>query len=88
MNPELKIDVAALDAPHRQALEEVIGHQLATSQRLIISVIEVAVPADSSPRPAQTLEQWTNIYNGLDERQIEEVDAVAKTRADLSRNLP
>src|SRR5213592_3362452 len=48
METDLKIDVATLDAPHRRALEEVIGRELATSQRLIISVIDVAVPAGST----------------------------------------
>lgn len=44
MEKDLKIDVATLDTPHRRALEEVIGQQLAANQRLIISNTEVEVP--------------------------------------------
>jgi hypothetical protein len=88
METDLKIDVATLDAPHRRALEEVIGRELATSQRLIISVIDVAVPAGSSPRPVQTLEDWTAVYDGLSDDEVEAVDKVAKTRANLTRDLP
>lgn len=83
-----KIDVAALDAPHRRALEEVIGRELATNQQLVISVIEVAVPVTSSQRPAQTLADWTQVYDGLNEDEIESADTIAKTRAELSRDLP
>jgi len=89
MENDLKtIDVAALDAPHRRALEEVIGRELATNQQLIISVIEVAVPTASSQRPAQTLDDWTQVYDGLNEDEIESADKLAKSRAELSRDLP
>jgi hypothetical protein len=64
METERTIDVAALDAPHRRALDEVVGCELAAHQRLVISVIEVAPPAGSA-RPAQTLEDWTSVYEGL-----------------------
>lgn len=87
MESDLKIDVATLDAPHRRALEEVIGHQLAANQRLIISVTEVEMPAADS-RPAQTLDDWTKVYEGLSEQEIEEIDQIAKTRANLTRHLP
>lgn len=84
----MNIDVATLDAPHRRALEEVIGQQLAGNQRLIISVMDVTMPQTAAPRPAQTLEDWTNIYEGLSDDEIEAVDKIAKTRANLTRNLP
>jgi len=87
METTLNIDVATLDATHRQALEEVIGRELGANQRLIISVIDVAVPQNGTPRPAQTLEEWTNVYEGLSEDEIEAVDKIAKTRANLTRNL-
>ena len=79
METNLKIDVATLDAPHRRALEEVIGRQLEGNQRLIISVMDVAV---------QTLEDWTNVYEGLSDEKIDAVDKIANTRANLTRNLP
>lgn len=88
MENELKIDVAALDAPHRRALEEVIGRELAANQRLLISVIEVEVPPPAVRRPAQSLEDWTTVYKGLSEKDIEDIDQIAKTRANLTRPLP
>ena len=88
METDVKIDVAALDALHRRALEEVIGCELAVNQQLIISVIDVAAPGGSAPRPSQSLEDWTSVYEGLSEDEIEAIDKIAKTRANLTRNLP
>ena len=88
METRLNIDVATLDAPHRQVLEEVLGRQLKENQRLIISVMDVSMPQTAAPRSAQTLDDWTNVYEGLSDEEIEAVDAIAKTRANLTRNLP
>lgn len=88
MENGLKIDVSALDVPHRRALEEVIGQELAANQQLIISVIDVELPPSDSGRPAQSLEDWTQVYDGLSDEQVEAIDQVVKTRANLTRNLP
>ncbi len=88
MESDLKIDVATLDTPHRRALEEVIGRQLAGNQRLVISVIELEAEQVSGQRPPQSLEEWTHVYDGLSEQEIESVDAIAKSRANLTRDLP
>jgi hypothetical protein len=87
MEADLKIDVAALDDPHRQALEEVIGRHLKANQQLIISVTEVEMASDQA-RPAQSLDDWIEVYEGLSDAEIESIDKIAKTRANLTRNLP
>lgn len=84
-------DVTALDESHRLALEDVLGCALQSNQRLIINVLEMEVPAPAGTageRPRQTLADWTKVYEGLSEDQIEEIDRVAKDRANLSRHLP
>lgn len=88
METNLKIDVTALDDPHRRVLEEVLGQPLTANQRVIIRVTDVETTPSAAPRPAQTLEDWTNVYEGLSDEQIEAVDTIAKTRANLTRNLP
>jgi hypothetical protein len=87
MDSNLQVDVADLDGPHRRALEEVMGRELANNQRLIISVTEVAI-IPTTTKPVQSLDGWTNVYQGLSEAEIEEIDKIAKTRANLTRNLP
>ena len=88
MEANLKIDVATLDDPHRRALEEVIGQHLEANQRLIISVTQVDLAPSDQARPAQTLEDWTGVYDGLSEAEVEAVDRIVKTRTNLTRNTP
>ena len=89
METSFTVDVMNLDSTHRQAIEDLIGARLQTSQRLIIGVTESDRPsADATPRRVQSLEDWTKVYEDLTDRQIEEIDRIAKTRANLTRNLP
>jgi len=81
-------NVREIDSADRRALEHLIGKHLAEHQQVIISVLEVAMPQGAASKPAQTLEDWTHIYDGLSEEEIEAVDKIAKTRAKLTRNLP
>ena len=89
METSCTIDVMTLDATHRQALEDLIGVQLQANQRLIIGVTEIDRPAsEGTPRRAQSLEDWTKVYEGLSDEQVEEIDRIAKSRANLTRKLP
>lgn len=87
MENERKINVATLDFPHRRALEDVIGQELQSNQQVLISVINLQTVVNDD-RPAQTLEDWTRIYDGLSEDEVQAVDATVKTRANLTRDLP
>lgn len=84
-------DVSALDEAQRHTLEHVMGRQLQSNQRLIISVSEIDLSQPTEPsdeRRPQSVEDWTRVYDGLSEQQIEEIDKIAKTRANLTRHLP
>ena len=70
MGADLKIDVGSLDASHCRALEDVLGRELAANQRLTISVSEVVAPAPTT-NPAQSLKDWTEVYEGLSEEEVE-----------------
>jgi hypothetical protein len=87
MGVELQIDVVSLDASHRRALEEVIGCELAANQRVTISISDDAAPS-SAPKPAQSLQDWTAVYEGLSDDDVDEIDRIVKTRANLTRPLP
>jgi hypothetical protein len=89
METSHEIDVTSLDDEHRRALEDVIGTQLRHNQRLMISVTEVDVtPATDTPRRAQSISDWTSVYEGLTDEEVEAIDREVKTRANLSRHLP
>lgn len=87
MRAKLQVDVVSLDAAHRRALEEVVGRELAENQRLTISVSDIAAPSDT-PKRAQSLKDWTGVYEGLSDEEIDEVDTIIKTRANLTRPFP
>jgi hypothetical protein len=88
METSRTIDVIALDAMHRRALEDVIGVPLQANQRLVIGVTEISDQAQNElVRRPQTLEDWRAVYAGLSEAQIGEIDRIANTRADLTREL-
>lgn len=42
----------------------------------------------SDERRPQSVEDWTRVYDGLSEQQIEDIDKIAKSRANLTRHLP
>ena len=83
METSREIDIAGLDAAHRQAIEDVIGTRLEQNQRLVIRVI-----GPGSPRSSQSLADWTGVYDGLTEDQVEAIDRDLKTRANLTRSIP
>ncbi|MGO8751828.1 MAG: hypothetical protein ACLQNE_38285 [Thermoguttaceae bacterium] len=83
METSHEIDVMALDAAHRRAFEDVLGTRLEQNQRLVISVT-----APVSPRSSQSLTDWTGVYDGLTEDQVEAIDRDLKTRTNLTRSLP
>jgi len=43
---------------------------------------------DEKERPAQSLEDWKCVYEGLSEPEIDTIDRVAKERANLTRLFP
>jgi hypothetical protein len=84
METRHEIDVTNLDSAHRRAFEDVIGQQLRLNQRLVINVTETEARKAKDPR-AQSLADWTHVYEGLTNEQIEAIDHNVKTRANLTR---
>lgn len=82
--------VDELQANERSAAELLLGHRLRGNEQLILQVLEldVAKPTVQDSRPAQTLEDWVHVYDGLSDAEIEKIDAIANTRANLTRDLP
>lgn len=84
-------DVAGLDETHRRAMEDVLGRELLSNQRLIISVTDVdaTTPAEEGgATKSQSIDDWKKVYEGLADEQIEAVDGIVKARANLTRFVP
>ena len=84
-------NVRDIDAEHRSAIEHVVGQTLRENQQLVIQIANVddghGTSGPDTRRP-QTLAEWTTVYEGLSEQQIDAVDATINSRANLTRNLP
>ena len=84
-------NVRDIDRSDRHVLEHVVGQALRDNQRLIIQIAEVDLARETpatDAQPPQTLADWTKVYEGLSDEQVEAVDKTIKTRANLTRNLP
>jgi hypothetical protein len=55
-------------------LERVVGQTLTENQRLLIQVTGDDKPHNGEPVPAGQLPDWCNVYEGLTDQQIDELD--------------
>jgi len=84
----LTFNVRDIDPGDRQVLEHVIGRPLHQNLQLIIQIVgpdsalPTAQPADAA---AADLPEWCNVYAGLSDEEIAEVEKIALTRVELSR---
>lgn len=85
-------NVSEIDAQDRQALEHVLGHALDESQQLQIRVVNSHREGGADPRRAQqacngshALPDWCNVFDGLSDNEIAEMEKTILQRADLSR---
>ena len=80
-------NVADINSTDRQALEHVVGRQLRENQQVVIHIVNMDVerPKGNGTPPAGKLPEWCNVYEGLSDDEVAELEQVVLTRADLSR---
>ena len=85
--------VADLTSPLRQALEEAVGRPLRDEQQVEIQVCEAHEVSPQSPAPVpgandeRGLPDWCDVYEGLSEDQLTELDQIVEMRAQLGRSF-
>jgi hypothetical protein len=82
--------VRDIDTAERRVLEHVIGQQVKENQELIIQVVTRGTAAPTAPQPAEAapadeLPDWCNVYEGLSEEEIDDLESIIRQRANLSR---
>jgi len=73
-------DVRDIDVGDRLAIEHVVGRSLRDNQRLIIQLVDVEIPTREFPTNAgrsSTLPEWCNVYKGLSQDEIADVERIA-----------
>jgi hypothetical protein len=83
-------NVRDIDQADRQALEHVLGQRLRENQQLVIGIVNLdATPADqpeaATAADASTLPDWCNVYAGLSDEEVADLEQTILTRADMSR---
>jgi len=83
-------NVGDMEPQDRQALEHVLGLRLLENQQLLVRVVnlesEPAVAAGEPPKDANpALPAWCNVYAGLSDEEIADLEKTILTRADLTR---
>ncbi|HEX7375978.1 MAG TPA: hypothetical protein VF278_02645 [Pirellulales bacterium] len=84
-------NTADLDGNDRTLLERLLGERLRDDQRLVIGVVdrqsrgEPARQTHAARAEAPILPDWCDVYEGLSDEEIAELERVILQRADLSR---
>lgn len=80
-------NVSDLAGSDRTAAERLVGHPLGEDQRIVIQVenrgavaLETNVESDSDQLP-----EWCNVYEGLTDDQIADLEKAVSHRLDLTR---
>jgi hypothetical protein len=74
--------VRDLDSAERSMIEQLVGHALRENQQLVIQVLTVELPP---PAAGAALPDWCNVFEGLSDEQVADLEQVILQRADLSR---
>ncbi len=80
-------NVADIEGPDRRALEHLIGKHLAEHQQVIISVVDrdFGCPQESPANTPQDVPAWWNVFEGLNDEEVDRLDQAIRQRANLTR---
>lgn len=81
-------NVSDIPAGDRQAFEHLIGAPLHLSQQVIVQVIEKESGGKEtlSDTSEAKLPEWFNVYEGMTDEEVDQLDAAIQLRLDLTRN--
>jgi hypothetical protein len=82
--------VRDINEHERYVLEHVLGQQLHENQQVVFQIVTLGkepplATETVSDADADELPDWCNVFEGLTDDQIAELDAVIRERANLSR---
>jgi hypothetical protein len=85
-------NVRDIDASDRDALEHVVGQALRDNQQIIIQVMALndeppTTPGESAGGGTDGLPDWCNVYEGLSDEEIAEVEKAILDRGNWTRPL-
>jgi hypothetical protein len=82
--------VPDISEDERQVLEHLLGRPLKEDQRMIIQVVSPGNESSLQPQrenepETDELPEWCDVYEGLTDEEIADLDAAIRERANLKR---
>jgi hypothetical protein len=76
-----------LKADDRSAAEQLVGHSLRDNEKLVIQVVNLELETERPGNGTREgkLPEWCNVYEGLSDEEIADLEKTILTRAELSR---
>jgi hypothetical protein len=85
-------NVRDLKQDERRVYEEALGERLCENQQVILQVVTLHEPTSTEePRPGAATAQlpgWCDVYEGLSDEEIAEIEDVILDRSGWNRNSP
>lgn len=85
-------NIGDIDANDIEALEHVLGKRLGENQQLVIGIVNLEVPQAAAPQSSgqpssggSVLPEWCNVYAGLSDHDVADIERIILQRCDLSR---
>ena len=81
-------DVGQMKTQERSAAELLVGHALREHERVIVHVLALDADetASEDPQPTATLPDWCNVYKGMTEKEVDDVQQ-SITRCNVTRSF-
>ena len=84
-------NVRDLEKEERRVFEAALGEKLRENQQVILQVITVGAPEQiaetgTGGQPAGEFPDWCNVYKGLSDEEIAEIEKVVLDRTGWNRN--
>ena len=80
-------NVRDIEATERRVLERVLGLPLHENQQVVVQIVtpeHIGNEANARSEPPQ-LPDWFNVFEGLTDEELAEVESIIAKRLDLSR---
>jgi hypothetical protein len=78
-------NVRDIESDERQVLEHVLGQELKQNQQVIFQVVTLREASSEHALTKAGLPEWCNVFSGLSDEQIADVEDVIRRRSDLTR---
>lgn len=82
-------NIRDIDTSERRVLEHVLGQPLKENQQVIVQIVTLKNDGEAqqvqAPESSNQLPEWCDVFAGLSDDQVAEVEGAILQRADLSR---